>query len=562
MFVRLIFFGALGALLFVSSPPRLHAQPGEDPVSHLKGKLLGLAEQIKDKTRAIDKTPGRAELYAARGALYNELYREMRGVDLAKLFGRYPFPYFLRNTAPKALADFDRALALAPQRPDFYAGRAETRALRWHYEVARLYWPRELERLEPPEWREWAPNKKSNEVKIFERVLRHPDFAVALDDLERALRLSADALLTRKIHDLAARLYLSRAQQLAGKLEYNLRLAVKPNEYDYSAFDDLEAGIAHLAASHPAADLGPIAPVPYSWFDERRPTLRSALYYKALLADRSGLTATALAALDEAERFVDPQNRDDFFVCHFYVFRSRLHAKNGDYEAAVADAAAPTDSLDRCRGAAAARGDAFFAKADWAGAVADYTKQLESSDQGLNVGEVRYRRGLARLKLGDRRAALEDFTLVIRQGEPKAAAFRQRAALYREFGELEKAGEDEEKGRQMTAIEARRTNVGAVYGKLTMPDGRPVDDERARVYLVLENGTKEPWAPWPESGGRFRFWHVAPQTVRLYATFETVERGATVRYYAETNPFRVGEGVEGPFVLRLARDGRRRAAPQ
>lgn len=251
MLNKLRYICSIIAALCVFYPVFLSAQPRGDEPRRIKFIVEGIRERISEADRRIERQPNNAQLYAARGALYIELYRTLyRGGYLSSFYGEKPPELKEAVIASKAVADFDEAIRISPA-PDFYAKRGEMYAVRWHAVVSNINWYEEMQQIGDPEWRVFTGGRtEENELKIFEKFIRNPDFASAVADYEKALRLVADPKLVEDVHQKLARIYLERSRIIVGELQLNRKTVVQPNPYRYSLWDDINKAIAHVTKSN------------------------------------------------------------------------------------------------------------------------------------------------------------------------------------------------------------------------------------------------------------------------------------------------------------------------
>lgn len=101
-----------------------------------------------------------------------------------------------------------------------------------------------------------------------------------------------------------------------------------------------------------------------------------------------------------------------------------------------------------CAPAYAARGDLYYAKGNYTGAISDFGKLLKLQPQNA---EICFARGQANLKQGDPKAALQDFTRAIELKPNYAEAFQNRALLHSDQHLYVEALADIEKAQKLGA---------------------------------------------------------------------------------------------------------------
>jgi hypothetical protein len=558
-------FGHIGWLMTILlAVCPLFAQPRGDEPKKIRRIVDNLHRKIAEKTNQIAEQPAAAKLYAERGALYVELYQNLYHGYYSSFYGEKPPALSILALTSKAIADFGRAIGISPQ-PLYYGERGEMYAVRWHDAVTKINWNGERQWIAVPEWKDIVPpEREKNELKTFEKFIRNPDFAAARADYEKARAAAADSKTRGKFHAKLARLYLSRAGQIYQNLEYNKNLVVEPNIYGYSLFKELDKGIAELEKSDPAGEDNQPALVSVSWF-VTPPPLRQALYFKAEVLLFYGKNALALQTLNAAAKYVDKNKPNDYFICDFYIFRSRLQTANGNFDAAFADADAAyvyeNKAPRECPGASEPRGDAYFAKKDFRAAIAAYSSLIELAGYSpIALPRLRHKRARAYLKLGEFKNAVDDLTDAISY-DYTPEPYLLRAQAYRGLNDEKKALADEQTAGQIAENMKPKTGRPGIYGKVLLADGSPAPREDAHVMLIYTDGEKENWSPSVDENGRFSFYPLRkPLPFSLFAYFDTEKDGLPVRYYVRTGTLRPKNKLEGPLVLKLERFVRRAAA--
>ncbi|MCX6907539.1 MAG: tetratricopeptide repeat protein [Verrucomicrobia bacterium] len=101
-----------------------------------------------------------------------------------------------------------------------------------------------------------------------------------------------------------------------------------------------------------------------------------------------------------------------------------------------------------CVPAYAARGDLYYAKGNYAGAIYDFGKLLKLQPQNA---EIYFARGQANLKNGDTKGALQDFTRAVELKPDYTEAYQNRAMLYSEQHSYNEAMADVQKTQKLGA---------------------------------------------------------------------------------------------------------------
>jgi tetratricopeptide (TPR) repeat protein len=562
MLIKLRHIWAIIAALCAFYPIFLSAQPQGDEPRRIKAIVESIRERISEADRRLARQPRSAQLYAERGALYIELYRTLyRGDYLSHFYGEKPPELSEAVIASKAVADFDNAIRISPA-PDFYAKRGEMYAVRWHAVVSNINWYEEMRQIGDPEWSVFTGGRtEENELKIFEKFIRNPDFAKAVADYEKALRLVADAKLVEEVHQKLARIYLERARIIVGEMQLNRKLVVQPNPYGYSLWDDIEKAIAHVTKSNSGNEHRQLTPFVASWFNLSPVTLRYVLFYKATVAaDLYGENEKALRALNAAEKYVDKNEKYDYFICQFYPYRSSLNSKIGNFDAALADANVPYSYPGQpnsiCFNAYERRGDAYFGKGDFRAAISDYTREIDGVSATGDLPGLYKKRGLAYLKSGEPKKAIADMTYFIEHGSFSAEGYLLRARARRQAGDETRALEDEKKAKAVVKNLELNAVRRAVYGKIALPGDAPIDAKNAFVRLVYVGGPSEQWTPSVDEKGRFIFTHLKPRAFYLFGYYDVEKDGVPLRFYGRSATMIIEKRRAGPIIIRLDRSAR------
>jgi tetratricopeptide (TPR) repeat protein len=101
-----------------------------------------------------------------------------------------------------------------------------------------------------------------------------------------------------------------------------------------------------------------------------------------------------------------------------------------------------------CSLAYAARGDLYYAKGNYTGAIGDFGKLLKLQPQNA---EAYFARGQAYAKNGDNKSALQDFTRAVELKPDYTEAFQNRAVLYSDLHQYAEALADVQKAQKLGA---------------------------------------------------------------------------------------------------------------
>lgn len=567
----------------------LSAQPRGDEPERIRQLVNAILDEISLADEKIAKNQNDAQLYAERGKLYVKLYRTRYLTQYLSSFYREKTPDTRITTiTTKAIEDFDRAIKATPN-AELLKLRGEMYAIRWFDYFSSFYWRNEVDEvwkneIERENGKEWSQivekilyydkiSKGKAELIILEKYLANKDFDLARKDFENALKVSANDSLTKEINENLGRLLLTRASKTSN-LEFNRKLLVKPNQFDYSILDDLNQGISYLEKSdfdrtHESGDLirhtfyeNFVAQEAY-WY--KLPALRAAFQLKAYIAFSFGDLVSTLQALNQAEKTID--RNADGFACQLYPFRSQIYLKMNDFDAAIADANqsyrnSEPNNLCSDSDAYKIRGDAYFEKGKFKAAIANYTNQLKYTNGViLDTSLVYKKRGLAYLKLKNPQNAIADFTNALSSysinyqpidyQKRQIELLKLRASVYRQLGDEKNVLEDEKQIKYQMERLLEVSSNRHIFGKIKLPDTLKIDRNNIFTEIVYDSNVDKHGTPIVDENGRFDFLHLKNEPFYLYIYFDTFKDGVPLRYYGKSQRFERGEKIFGPIIINL-----------
>jgi tetratricopeptide (TPR) repeat protein len=548
----------LSALLFfllISLAPIASAQPGnEGRIVH--GMVNALQERIAEVSRRIEDNPRDAQLYAARGSLYIDLYRALYESYYRHFYGTKPPELEVAAIATKAIADFDKAIKISPS-AELHYKRAEMYEVRWASTARAMRYGvwEDLTRSPNDSWTLLTrPATEKLELAAFGKLVTDPDFTSAARDYAEALRHNKEPELSKEIHAKFARLYLSRTRAIPFSLPSIRKIVNEPNQHGYSVWADFDSALEHLSKSDGPNE----AKLPEQeclWSCLKGVSRSLAYYEKAMLAIGYKRYAEALDALNESEKYFDPERYNLFYTpCWLYSERSKLHVLMGNFDAAIADASKDNPNWKGiiCSRAYEPRGDAYFNKGNWQAAIADYTATL--GDPSLYPSNNVYKhRALAYLRLGETEKALADLDYYINHdaGPRKPEDYHLRAQLYRQIGKEDLALADE----QMESIAKVETVL--VLGEIKMPDGVPYD--RMKVWVRFVDATDPKKGLWTTVGDDRRFItsYEKGRSFTIQVSQEGMKDGRPVQLFGKSQKL-TANGTVGPITITLDQIARKK----
>jgi tetratricopeptide (TPR) repeat protein len=297
-----------------------------------------------------------------------------------------------------ALAEYDKAIAAAPEDVGPHRGRARALRLLGRYEEATKAYDRAI-----------ALAKAPDADLFFERGLARwglEDHAAAAADLSRAIEIKPSPLLLRVRSDLKRQQYdyegaladLDRALELGATDLTSLerRGLVKESLRDFAGAMEDYSRLADLAPTHPR---------PYSL---RAAVKLSSGDYEGAIGDYDGAVYN-----DETDG-------------HAYIGRARARYALGQKEAADADAAKAVEVAPDA-GVHFDRGRYYYDTGRAKEAVADLAKSVELDPTGREYARLAL--FLARAQVGERKAAAEELKAYAAGREEKEDWFSKVAAL-------------------------------------------------------------------------------------------------------------------------------------
>jgi len=534
----------------LSSAQLASAQPTGSEPRHIHAAVDSLRESIAEAGRRIEDRPGDAQLYAARGSLYADLYRSLYEGSYRWYYGPKPPELAAAAITTKAIEDFGRAVGISPS-PELYDGRGEMYEARWADTVTAMrygVWA-ELTRSPRDLWTLLtSPPAEPAELVAFGKLITDPDFASAAADYAEALRLSGEETdLARQVHAKFARLYVRRARAVPFYLPPVKKIIDEPNRYGYSVWADFDHAAEHLSRSSRAEEEKLLEPG-WDWVWPRYVSRSRVYYEKARLAVSYEKYDAALEALNLAAQYVDP-GRDA--ACEIYSERSKVHVKLGQFDAAIADADRPDQYGGFCLRAYEPRGDAYLARGDWRAAVADYTAGLKNTYSETSVKAYKHR-ALAYSRLGEAEKAINDLTayLYLAAAPKEPEVYRLRARLYRKLGKKELALADEKTAEEIFKEIKSKVEEVYVLGEIRMPDGVPFDLMMAEVMLVdVADPKKRLWAT-AGADARFIVGYEKGRSFTIHVFHDGVKGGRPGRFYGRTRAL-TANGTVGPLTITL-----------
>ncbi len=307
-----------------------------------------------------------------------------------------------------------------------------------------------------------------------------------------------------------------------------------------------------------ANDIEPVQSRGQWWNGSYPINIREILDIKIALANSYEKFDLALTTLNHDSKTPAPDELGKPYACDYFTMRAWLLNRVGKFDLAVADLKELTAKSNledlRCYNGFEVRGESNLGLGNFEAAIADFTIAL--GGQLMPRSEEAYRkRGIAYLKTGQYEKAVEDFTQYMKYRTASAEVLRLRAEAYRLAGKESNALEDERLafGRENGAAYGRAlvARKHALYGKLVMPNGTPIDPDNAQVLLRYSDGTREGSLPIVDSEGRFEFSYMKPLGFFIFAYCDVAEGGVMKRYFVRTPVIPPKEGLMGPLVLTL-----------
>jgi hypothetical protein len=551
---RLILRMALAAFMMCGHCHNTAAQPGDEP-QRARAAVKQVQDRIKQAEMLVATYKPDAWQYANLGALYVELYKALYRDPYSHYYGEKPPELSAARVLAKSVDYFTQGIKIQED-AGYYAGRAEAYGYRWFEAASAMNWYDDMRLAGDPQWHDmFDVRTEEKEWSEFDKLLKIADYDRAVADAEKSIAMPHFSTTASQMHQLIARLLLERTQLAVRGMENDSVILTRPNRFSYSLFADLDSAIDHIYKSGVATTQRMMEPIPYQWFVLDTVIQRYALYYKADLAAGYGMNEIALKTLNEAAPFVDKGEAGDYFICQFYPFRSRMNSLAGKYDAALADALVKPNggSWDKCYNADEPLADAYAGKGNIKAAIESYTKALAGNNTNDNERN-RMVKKLAQfyLKLGKMKEAIVDVTYLVDHGPDRAGSLWWRASLYRRIGDLANAKKDETAFVYANRDAVTNARNRSVYGKIRMPDDRPLDQENAFVKIVYANGKFERWYPSIDEKARFSLYHILPKPFYLYGAFETFNDGVPVRYFGRSKLMAVKAGTtQGPFIITL-----------
>ncbi|MBE9042570.1 tetratricopeptide repeat protein [Oscillatoriales cyanobacterium LEGE 11467] len=353
-----------------------------------------------------------------------------------------------------ALADFDRAISIAPEEATGYYKRGNA-----HYDLGNLdeaiadY--TQAIQLDPTQVdfyynRGWARSQLK-------------DFQGAIDDFDRAIELKpndADAFYQRGLaaYDLGD--YQAAINDYTQAILFD---AENPNAYQsrglaYSALGDKQKAMADYTQAI-AVD----AENPMAYYSRGR-----ARY---ALGDYTG-------ALEDYTRTLELDDRN----ADAYTNRCSVQLNLGKYDRAIADCTRGLEIDPRAWVAYSNRCVARYNLQQYPEAIEDCTQALELSP---NHAKAYSNRGMARTALGQIEAAIDDYTQAIRLNPHDAVAYSNRGLAYAESKDYRKAIEDQTQAIRLNPeLGVAYFNRGTIRRQMNDRPGAIEDFQRAATTCL------------------------------------------------------------------------------
>lgn len=527
------------------------AQPG-DYKAILKDLVERHLRSIAELDRQIASRPSEGQLYFKRGAeyagLYRTLYRGLTGV---------PYPDRAKPTltavyiSQKAIEDLDRAAKTVPA-AEIFSLRGDMYSARWRA-LNQLDWGKVAGSAGDPEWSDLIgePDEKKL-LDAFSKFITDKDFARAVDDYTLALKGNLDNRTRWSASSELAELYVDRVSRVPIRFPAIKRLVTGKNQFRYSIMDDLDKAIGSFS------DL--------STYERREKndsttanigvSLMNLYFSKAKLAMTLGLYPTALETFTKGA-YIGETAGSVFYKCEYYSKYADLLFKMGNNDEAIATALKVTtgEPAMMCEYAHEPLGDAWFSKGEYEKAATEYQIALRAPYLSPSALELYKKAAIALQKAGKPLEAVHAMGSYIRDPEsnPTAADYRFRSQLYRDAGHRGLGIGDDQRAAALER-EYGATGVPAsslVYGKVVMPDGKPVTTTAAGIVLKYADGTGDRQTQL-DSDGRFIFRAVKNVSFALSAYAEITTDGTTRRYAADTSTFAATKATTGPITITLA----------
>lgn len=427
------------ALFVCSAAFQTSAQPGgcyrdtwrHDYCRKERNKILQrLTLEIEHLDNQIARDPKTADHYFRRGQIYSGMLLSYFGVKDVEFDGKVYF----EDIDVRAIADYSRAIELAPKEVECFVERGRIYMFRWEREVSNFQYLRRDEKTNDEEIRQTVD-------KLF---IYNEDFQAAEKDFLKGIELSGKYETSKTSRE---RLYFLRNWR-ATSLSTNESVAGligpgKPADVALADFDHTIDFYSFYQANNKPID-----------------TFNSLIYgawiQKGVAARRFGRDDLALEAFSAAEK---AQVKNSYPDCALYHNRAEIFVKRTNLEAALKDVTFAIDNSLNCKRMNELRGDIYLLKGDLTAAIDSYSKILNDPN-GFNR-DVYLKRGKLYLQTGEADKAIDDFTALIGYTSLCEKNFLLRAQAFRLAGDTQAAEADEERARQ--ALKDQKLYTGSDY---------------------------------------------------------------------------------------------------
>lgn len=392
--------------------------------------LQRFASEIEHLDNQIARDPKTSEHYYRRGLIYSGMLLSYFGVTDVEFDGKVYFD----DIDVKAIADYSRAIELAPKEVEYFVERGKIYLSQWQRETSNFQYVRRDEKTTDEEIRQTVD-------KLF---IYNEDFQAAERDFLKAIELSNDYERSKTAREQLFSLRSWRANSL--DLNETIARLIGTGKPADIALADLDHAIdfyrSYLANNEPN--------------DILKRLLYGAWIRKGVAAKRFGRDDIALEAFSEAEK---AQVKNSYPECALYQNRAEIFVKRMNFEAALKDVTFAIDNNLNCKRMSELRGDIYLLKGDLAAAIDSYSKVLNDPN-GYNR-DIYWKRGKVYLQTGEAQKAIDDFTAAIGYSGLCEKDYQLRAQAYRLAGDPQAAEADEERARQ--ALKNQKSYTGSDY---------------------------------------------------------------------------------------------------
>ena len=458
----------------------------------------GLGEHdsaIADFTRALE-----FECEGERGMAKERDTRNERG-----------FSYFVKGEYDSAIADFTRAIELDDSFSDPYFQRASSRFEKGEHDLAIADFTRALEIDKLPEaycgrgraYHEQGKNDLAiadftraielddeDDEPYFHRAevrVEREEYALAIADLNKAAELDPEG---GEIYALRAYCHGKTGKQDKAAADYGKAMQLNPELFspgsksgrEKTTTDDGDGGNDDGDDSFPqkllefqlGKDWRGVAALVTGALPGIEDEVEKALLLRVRGNAHLSLENTKSAVAD----FTRALELDPDEAASDYASRGMAYLKQGDYDAAIADASRE-EAADNM-GATYIRGVARHEKGEHDLAIAELTRCIESEP---GIAEAHYHRGVSYLFKEDHARGLADLDKAIELSPDNPVMYSMRASVYNEQGETQKAIADVKSALRLDPEnEAARDTLHFILEQaekrgaaVITPDGKPFD---------------------------------------------------------------------------------------